>query len=109
MESSPAGLLGHLSDEVQPRRESRGRGRLCAPPRRLLSPTRMFARCHFRPTATTQSLWELLSYDSHILLVTRRLYTQGRTPLATLLLRFVDSVARYSHADWKREQHAEPT
>ena len=24
-------------------------------------------------------------------------------------LRFVDSVARYSHADWKREQHAEPT
>ena len=24
-------------------------------------------------------------------------------------LRFADSVARYSHADWKREQHAEPT
>ena len=24
-------------------------------------------------------------------------------------LRLADSVARYSHADWKREQHAEPT
>ena len=24
-------------------------------------------------------------------------------------LRFADSVARYSHADWKQEQHAEPT
>ena len=24
-------------------------------------------------------------------------------------LRFADSVARYSHADWKREQHGEPT
>ena len=24
-------------------------------------------------------------------------------------VRFADSVARYSHADWKREQHAEPT
>ena len=24
-------------------------------------------------------------------------------------LRFADSVARYSHAYWKREQHAEPT
>ena len=24
-------------------------------------------------------------------------------------LRFADSVARYSHADWKRKQHAEPT
>ena len=24
-------------------------------------------------------------------------------------LRFADSVARYSHADWKREQHDEPT
>ena len=24
-------------------------------------------------------------------------------------LRFADSVARYLHADWKREQHAEPT
>ena len=24
-------------------------------------------------------------------------------------LRFADSVARYSHVDWKREQHAEPT
>ena len=24
-------------------------------------------------------------------------------------LRFADSVARYSHGDWKREQHAEPT
>ena len=23
--------------------------------------------------------------------------------------RFADSVARYSHADWKREKHAEPT
>ena len=30
----------------------------------LLLPTRRFARCHFRPTATTQSLWELLPYGT---------------------------------------------
>ena len=29
-------------------------------------------------------------------------------PFATLL-KFADSVARYSHADWEREQQAEPT
>ena len=30
-----------------------------------------------RPAATAQSLWELLSYDSHLLLETRRLHLQS--------------------------------
>ena len=83
VDSGPAGPLDHLPDEVQPHRESHGRGRLRPPPRSL--PNRRPARCHFRPTATTQSLWELLSYGSRLLLVTRRLHIQGRTPSATLL------------------------
>ena len=43
------------------------------------------ARYHFRPTTTTQSLWELLFHGLRLLLVTRRLHLQGRTPSATLL------------------------
>ena len=110
MDSGPAGPLGHLPNELQPRRESHGRCRLRPPPLPLLLPTRRFARCYYRPTATTQSLWEILSYGSRLLLVTRRLHIQGMTPSATLLncgSLIPSRVIRMP--DWKREQHAEPT
>ena len=63
------------------------------------------------PTTTTQRLWELFSYGLRLLLVTRRLHLRGRMPSKTLLYcgRLADSVVRYSHADWKSEQHEEPT
>ena len=85
MASGPAGPLGHLSDELQPHRESDGRGWLRSPTPPLLLPTRRSARCHFRPTTTTQSLWELLSYGSRLLLVTCRRRLQGRMPSTTLM------------------------
>ena len=37
------------------------------------------------PVATTQSLWEHLSYGTRLFLVTHQLHLQGRTPSATLL------------------------
>ena len=40
----------------------------------LLLPRRRSPRCQYRPTATAQSLWELLSYGLRLLLVTRRLH-----------------------------------
>ena len=110
MNLGPAGPLGHLPDEVQPRRESHGRGRLRPPPRPLLLPTRRPARYHFRPTTTTQSLWELRSYGLRLLLVTRRIYLPGRMPSTTLLncgSRIPSRVIRTPI--WKREQYAEPT
>ena len=56
-----------------------------------------------------QSLWKLLSYGSRLLMVTRQLRLQRRTISVTLRnLRFTDSVERYLHADWKREQRAQP-
>ena len=90
MASGPAGPLGHLPYELrllrEPlpyelrlRREPHGRSR---PLLRL--PTCRFARCHFRPTMTMQSLWELLPYGLRLLLVTRRLRLQGRMPSTTL-------------------------
>ena len=85
MVSGSAGPVGYLPDELQPRRESHGHGRLRSPPRHLFLPTRRSARCHFRLTATTQNLWELLSYGSRLLLVNRGLHLQGRMPSATLL------------------------
>ena len=85
MASSPARPLDHLPGELRPRREFHGRDRFHPPPRPLLLQTHRSARYHFRPTATTQSLWELLSYGSHLLLVKRRLHLQGRMPSATLL------------------------
>ena len=85
MASSPAVPLGHLPDELKLRREPDGRGRLRPPPRPLLLPTRRSARCPFRPTTTTQSLRELLSYGLRLLLLTRRLHLQGRIPSTTLL------------------------
>ena len=65
MDSGPAGPLGHLPDEIQPRRESHGRGRPHRPPRPLLLPTHRSARCHYRPTATTQSLYGNASLTAH--------------------------------------------
>ena len=74
MASGPTGTLSNLPLELQPRRESHDRGRLRPPPRPLLLPTRRSTRCYFRPTAITQSLRELLSYDSRLFLVKRRLH-----------------------------------
>ena len=65
MDSGPVGPLGHLPDEVQPRRKSHWRGRLRPPPRPLLLPNRRSARCHYRPTATTQSLYGNSSLTAH--------------------------------------------
>ena len=103
MDSGPTGPLGHLPDEVQPRRESHGRGpcscRLAGPhgatiarprPHRAYMGTpllRLTPSPGDRPTARTRS--DALGDAAD--------------------LRFADPVARYSHADWKREQHAEPT
>ena len=44
-------------------------------------------RCQYRPTATAQSLWELLSYDLRPLSATHRLHLPSWMPLATLLNR----------------------
>ena len=110
MDSGPAGPLGHLPDEAKARRESHDRGGLRPPSRPLLLPTRRSARCHYRPTATTQSLYgkSSLTADS----------SPGDTPTAhtrshslgdAAELRFADSVERCSHADWKQEQRAEST
>ena len=85
MYSGPARPPGHFQDELQPRRKLDGRGRLRPPSRPLLFPTRRSARRHFRPTTTTQSRWELLSYSFRLLLVIRRLHLPGRMPSTTLL------------------------
>ena len=58
---------------------------------------------------TAQNLWELLSYGLRLLLATHRLHLQKLDALGDAAeLQFADSVARYSHADWEREQQAEP-
>ena len=59
------------------RRESHGRGRPRPPPQPLLLLPRRSLRYQSRPTATAQSLWELLSYDFRLLLATRRLHLQS--------------------------------
>ena len=51
----------------------------------LLLPPRRSRRCQYRPTATAQSLWELLSYGLRPLLATHRLHLPSWMPLATLL------------------------
>ena len=97
--------------QVQPRRESHGHDRLRPPPRPLLLPTRRFAWCYYRPTVTTQSLYmgtpllRLAPSPSD----TPTAHTRSDALDDAVELRFADSVVRYSHADWKREQHAEPT
>jgi len=85
MALGPAGPLDHLPGGLTPRPESPGRGRVRPPPRPLLLPPRRSRRCQYRPTATAQSLWELLSYDFRLLLATHRLHRPSWMPLATLL------------------------
>ena len=72
MNSGPAGPLAHLPDELQPTPSRVSRPRP-APPAAATPALadRRSARCLFRPTVTTQNLWELLSYGSRLLLVTR--------------------------------------
>ena len=53
--------------------------------RPLLLPPRRSRRCQYRPTATAQSLWKLLSYYLRPLLATHRLHLPSWMPLATLL------------------------
>ena len=102
----PAGALDHLPGVLPPRRESHGRGRLRPPPRPLLLPPLRSQRCQYRPTATAPSLWRLLSYGLRLLLAARR-QLDALGDAAELQL--ADTVARYSHVDWEREQQAEPT
>ena len=77
MALGPAGPLDHLPGGLTPRREFPGRGRVRPPPRPLLLPPRRSRRCQYRPTATAQGLWELLSYGLRPLLATRRLHLQS--------------------------------
>ena len=51
----------------------------------LLLPPRRSRRCQSRPTATAQSLWELLSYGLRPLKATHRLHLPSWMPLATML------------------------
>ena len=81
----PAGALDHLPGVLPPRREFHSRGRPRPLRRPLLLPPRRSPRCQSRPTATAQSLWELLSYDLRPLLATHRLHLASWMPLATLL------------------------
>ena len=75
----------------------------------LLWPRRS-PRYQSRPTTTAQILWEILSYSFHLPLATRRLHLQSKNALGDAAeLLFADSVRRYSHADWEREQQAKPT
>ena len=81
-----AELLDHMPGVLTPRRESHCRGRPRPPPRSLLLPPRRSPWYESRPSATTQSLGELLSYDFfRLLLAARRLHLQSYMPLATLL------------------------
>ena len=110
MALGPAGPLDHLPGGLTPRCESHGRGPVRPPPRPLLLPPRRSRRCQYRPTASAQSLWELLSYDLGPPLgdtppVPAKLDALGDAAK----LQFADSVARYSHADWERQQQAELT
>ena len=85
MASGPVGPLEHLPHMLTPRRESHGRDEPHPPPRPRLLPPRLSPRYQFRRTATTQSQWEVLSYDFRLLLATHRLHLQSKMPLATLL------------------------
>ena len=83
MALGPAGPLDHLPGGLTPRRESHGHGRVRPPPQPL--PPRRSRRCQYRPTATAQSLRELLSYGLRPLKATHRLHLPSWMPLATML------------------------
>ena len=85
MALGPAGPFDHFPGGLTPRPESPGRGRVRPPPRPLLLPPRRSRRCQYRPTASAQSLWALLSYDLRPLSATHRLHLPIWMPLATLL------------------------
>jgi len=85
MALGPPGPLDHFPGGLTPRRESPGRGRVRPTPRPVLLPPSRSRRCQYRPTATAQSLWELLSYGLRPLLATHRLHLPSWMPLATLL------------------------
>ena len=103
----PGGPVHHLPGVLRPRRKSHGRGRPRPPPRPLLLSPRLSPRYPFRPTATAQSLWELLPSASswrHADCTYKVKCTLGDDAE----LQFADAVARCSHPDWEREQQAEP-
>ena len=85
MALGPAGPLDHLPGVLTPRPDSHGRGRTRPPPRPLLLPPRRSRRCQYRPTASAQSLWALLSYDLRPLSATHHLHLPIWMPVATLL------------------------
>ena len=85
MALGPAGPLEHLSGGLIHHREFHGRGRVHPPPRPLVLPPRRSRRCQYRPTATAQSLWELLSYGLRPRMTIQRLHLPSWMPLATLL------------------------
>ena len=78
-------IRAHLPDEVQPRRESTSPADpvAAATPALADSPVRTVPLPSDRDHA--EPIWELLSYDTRLLLVIRRLHIQGRTPSETLL------------------------
>ena len=109
MALGPAGPLDHLPGMLTPRREIRGRGRPCPPPRPLLLPSHRSPRYQSRPTANAQSLWGLLSYDLRLPRDTLTAPTKLDVLGDPAELLFAYSVARYSHADWEQEHQADPT
>ena len=84
MALGPAGPLDHLLGGLTLRRESHGHGRVRPRPRPLTLSPRPSRRCQYRPTATVQRLWKLLSYGFHSPLATHRLHLRGWMPMATL-------------------------
>ena len=110
MALGPAGPLDHLPGGLTPRRESHGRGRVRPPPR---PPAPVASSVPTVPIPSDRDRAEPVG--TPILQLT---HPSGDTPTAPTTLdalgdaaelQFVDSVARYSHADWEREQQAEPT
>ena len=109
MALDPAGPRDHPPGELTPHHESHDHGRPRSPPRPLCLPRHRSSRYQYRPTATAQPVGTPLL---------RLPPTPGDTSTAPTMLdalgdaaelQFAHSVARYSHADWEREQHAEPT
>ena len=109
MDWGPAGPVDHLPGVSTPHRESHDRGRPRRPLRPLLLPaaspipTVPFDRDRAEPIGTP---------------ILRPPSTPGDTPAALKKLGYLDdvdelqiadSVARFSHADWKREHQIAPT
>ena len=109
MTLGPTGPLDHPAGVLPPHRESHGRRRPLSPPRPLLLPPRRSPRYQSRPTVIARSLGDPFFYDFRLFLATCRLYVQSYMSFGDAAeLQCAASVARYSHADWDREQQAEP-